>query len=134
MSVHLDDLCKDYNEDRIVPFIGAGLSIPFNVPDWGSLIREIAEKYAVGDTSFVKLAVEQDLQRYDYWQAIDALKKYTTVQEEDIQEHIAVTVQRKINKVENDLLHNYMDLKQMDFKLFLTTNYENILHNYLQWN
>ncbi len=62
------------------------------------------------------------------------MKKYTTVQEEDIQEHIAVTVQRKINKVENDLLHNYMDLKQMDFKLFLTTNYENILHNYLQWN
>lgn len=60
------------------------------------------------------------------------MKKYTTVQEEDIQEHIAVTVQRKINKVENDLLHNYMDLKQMDFKLFLTTNYENILHNYLQ--
>ncbi|WP_449600280.1 hypothetical protein [Paenibacillus sp. Marseille-Q9583] len=58
MSVHLDYLCKDYNEDRIVPFIGAGLSIPFNVPDWGSLIREIAEKYAVGDTSFVKLAVE----------------------------------------------------------------------------
>lgn len=132
MSVHLDDLCKDYREDKIVPFIGAGLSIPFNVPDWGNLIREIAEKYAVDDMSFVKLAVEQDLQRYDYWQAIDALKKYTTVQEEDIQEHVAVSVQRKIIKVENDLLHNYSDLKKMDFKLFLTTNYENILHNYLQ--
>lgn len=132
MSVHLDDLCKDYHEGRVVPFIGAGLSIPFNVPDWGDLIREIAEKYAVGDLSFVKSAVEQDLQRYNYWQAIDALKNYTTVQEEDIQEYIAVTVQKKIKKVENDLLHNYSDLKEMDFKLFLTTNYENILHNYLQ--
>lgn len=132
MSLYLDDLCKDYHEDKIVPFIGAGLSIPFNVPDWGNLIREIAEKYAVGDTAFVKFAVEQDLQRYDYWQAIEALKKYTTVQEEDIQEHIAVTVQKRIKKVENDLLHNYLDLKKMNFKLYLTTNYENILHNYLE--
>jgi hypothetical protein len=132
MSVHLDDLCKDYHEGRVVPFIGAGLSIPFNVPDWGDLISEIAEKYAVGDMSFVKSAVEQDLQRYNYWQAIDALKNYTSVQEEDIQEYIAVTIQKKIKKVENDLLHNYSDLKEMDFKLFLTTNYENLLHNYLQ--
>lgn len=132
MSVYLDDLCKDYNEDKIVPFIGAGLSIPFNVPDWGNLIREIAGKYAVGDAAFVKSAVEQDLQRYDYWQAIDVLKKYTTVQEEDIQEYIAVTVQKRIKDVENDLLHNYLDLKKMNFKLYLTTNYENILDKYLE--
>lgn len=132
MNVYLKDLCEDYREGKIVPFIGAGLSIPFNVPDWGNLIREIAEKYAVGDTEFVKLAVEQDLQRYDYWQAINVLKTYTTVQEEDIQEHIAVTIQKRIKKLENDLLHNYSDLKKMNFKLYLTTNYENILHNYLE--
>lgn len=132
MSAHLEDLCKDYLENKIVPFIGAGLSVPFNVPDWGDLIRDVADKYAVDDTAFVKLAVEKDLQRYDYWQAIDVLKNYTTVQEEDIQEHIAITIQKKLNKVENDSLHNYSDLHKMNFKLYLTTNYENILHDYLK--
>ncbi|MUG46967.1 SIR2 family protein [Paenibacillus woosongensis] len=132
MSVHLEDLCKDYSDNKIVPFIGAGLSIPFNVPDWSNLIRSIADKYAVDDLDFVKLAVEKDLQRYDYWQAIDTLKNYTTVQEEDIQEHIANTINTRIEMIENELLHNYFDLQKMDFNLYLTTNYENILQEYLK--
>ncbi|MGG3452700.1 SIR2 family protein [Paenibacillus rhizolycopersici] len=134
MSVHLEDLCRDYRDNKIVPFIGAGLSVPFNVPDWADLIREIADKYALGDLAFVKSAVEKDLQRYDYWQAIDALKNYATVQEEDIQEHIANTIQRKIMKPEVDLLHNYSDLQKMNFNLYLTTNYENILQDYLKFS
>lgn len=131
MSIHLEDLCNDYHENKIVPLIGAGLSMPFNIPNWGNLIREITAKYAVGDSSFVKLAVEKDLEKYDYWQAIDILKRYTTVQEEDIQEYIATTIQSKNKRIDDDLLHNYLDLKEMNFNLFLTTNYESILHKYL---
>ncbi|EHB65986.1 ABC-three component system protein [Paenibacillus lactis] len=132
MNVYLDDLCKDYRENKIVPFIGAGLSVPFNVPDWGNLIRDIANKHAVGNMEFVKSAVEMDLERYDYWQAIDVLKRYTGVQEEDIQEHVAETIHNKMKILDNDLLHNYSDLHRMNFNLYLTTNYENILHNYLK--
>ena len=135
MNVHLEDLCKDYHDNKIVPFIGAGLSVPFKVPGWADLIREIANKYA-GDKelAFVKLVVEKELERNDYWHAIDALKRYTTVQEEDIQEHIATTIQSKLTKPASDLLHNYSDLQKMNFNLYLTTNYENLLQEYLKFS
>lgn len=131
MSVNLESLCKDYCNDNIVPFVGAGMSMPFNIPNWGDLIREITSKYAVDDLEFVKLAVEQDLNRYNYWNAINALKQYAEVQEEDIQEYITETIKQKNKKIADDSLHNYSDLKNMNFKLFLSTNYESILHKYL---
>jgi len=118
MSVHLEELCKDYCDDNIVPFIGAGMSIPFDIPNWGDLIREITSKYAIGDLEFVKHAVQHDLNRHDYWKAINALKQYAAVQEEDIQEYVATTIKPKNKKIADDSIHNYSDLKNMNFKLF----------------
>ncbi|WP_046227307.1 ABC-three component system protein [Paenibacillus dauci] len=131
MSIHLEALCEDYCKNNIVPFVGAGLSMPFGIPDWGDLIREITSKYAIDDLEFVKLAVEKDLNRYDYWHAISVLKQYTDVQEEDIQEYITTTIKQRSKKNIDDSIHNYSDLKNMNFKLFLSTNYESILHKHL---
>ena len=49
MSIYLENLKKDYQNDKVVPFIGAGLSVPFKVPTWGDLINDITLKHAVGN-------------------------------------------------------------------------------------
>ncbi|TKI58150.1 SIR2 family protein [Brevibacillus antibioticus] len=133
MSIYLENLRQDYQDGKVIPFIGAGLSVPFNIPSWGDLIRSLAEKYAVGDLEFVKKAVEVDLNRHNYWGAIDALKNYTTVVEEDIQEEISNLIQKRQIKLEDDALHNYSDLGKMGFKFCLTTNYEHLLHQYMKF-
>lgn len=132
MGVFLEKLRQDYQNGLIVPFIGSGLSAPFGIPTWGDMIRSLTEKYA--DKEFVKDAVGFDLSRYDFWGAIDNLKKYTYIQEEDIQEEVVKLIQEKQIKLEDDFLHNYSDLSSMDFNFYLTTNYENLLNQYLKYD
>ncbi|SFE82366.1 SIR2-like domain-containing protein [Paenibacillus algorifonticola] len=131
-NIHLDDLKHDYLNNQLVPFIGAGLSIPFNIPDWKDLIRLLAEKYAVGDSAFAKDAVEWDLKRHNYWGAIDALKNYTTIIEDDIKSNIANLINKRKEIPNDDSAHNYSDLQKMKFALYLTTNYEDLLSQYLK--
>ncbi|MDU1847381.1 MAG: SIR2 family protein [Niallia nealsonii] len=134
MSIFLEDLAKDYHDGKLVPFIGAGLSAPFKVPAWGELIRDITEKYAVGELKFIKNAVEMDLKKHDYWGAIDALKRYAPIEEEDIQERIVELILEKQIELDDNFKHNYYDLSEMDFPLYLTTNYENLLQDYLNYD
>jgi SIR2-like domain len=132
--IHLDDLRKDYHSEKIVPLIGAGFSVPFKIPNWADLIRSVTTKFAVGDDNdFIKKAVEIDLGRNDYWGAIDMLKKYTPIEEEDIQKEVSVLIQNRLINLDNDSLHNYSDLCKMNFKFYLTTNYENLLQKYLNY-
>ncbi|WP_270365413.1 SIR2 family NAD-dependent protein deacylase [Bacillus paranthracis] len=132
MNIFLDDLRKDYHNGMLVPFIGSGLSVPFKVPTWGDMIRGLVEKYA--EQEFVKQLVEVDLSRYDYWKAIDNLKEYTVIQEEDIQEEVVKLIQQRQVRLEDNSLHNYSDLSSLDFNFYLTTNYENLLHKYLEFD
>lgn len=132
MSIFLENLRQDYLKGMLVPFIGAGLSAPFGVPTWGNMIRSLTEKYAEKD--FVKELIEVDLSRYDFWQAVDNLKNYTVIQEQDIQEEVVKLIKAKQIQLEDDSLHNYSDLSKMDFRFYLSTNYENILHQYLKFD
>lgn len=132
MDANLSRLKKDYQEGKIVPFVGAGLSVPFKVPTWKMLIENITEKYAVGKRAFVKDAVEMDLRSNNYWGAIEALKLYASVTEKDIQTEIVTLIKENQISLENNNLHNYLDIANMDFKLYLTTNYENLLHEYVK--
>lgn len=134
MDIFLQELQKDYYNENIVPFIGAGLSVPFKVPTWKDLILSLTNKYAKGNLEFIKKAVEFELNNHDYWGAIDTLKRYAPIDEQDIQESIVELIQEKQIKLEDDLLHNYYDLSRMNFKFYLTTNYENILQQYLAFD
>jgi hypothetical protein len=79
MDPNIEDLKKDYLADKVVPFIGAGLSVPFKVPTWKSLIEEITKKYAVGDNEFLVHAVEIKLKSFDFCSAIDLIKDSRTM-------------------------------------------------------
>lgn len=48
MEGNLEQLKEAYHENKLVPFIGAGLSVPFNIPTWEDLIRDITDEYAKG--------------------------------------------------------------------------------------
>lgn len=133
MGPHLQDLIKDYAHKKIVPFIGAGFSVPFNVPTWKDLIERITAKYATGNLDFLKQAVEMDLNRNDYWGAIDSLKKFAPIIDQDIQEEIVELIEESQIKINDPLQHNYSDLENMNFNLYLTTNYENLLNQYLKY-
>ncbi|KAA6447226.1 SIR2 family NAD-dependent protein deacylase [Bacillus swezeyi] len=131
MDINLLKLNRDYSEGKVVPFIGAGLSVPFKVPTWKELIEDIAAKYAVGEFEFVRQAVNVLLKRNDYWGAIDQIKNFINLDDQDIQSLIIEIIEEKKIDIDDDSLHNYVDIGLMDFKLYLTTNYENLLYKYM---
>jgi hypothetical protein len=131
MEANLLQLKKDYIAKKIVPFIGAGLSVPFQVPTWKKLIEDITEKYAKGNHSFIKDAINFHLQKNDYWGAVTALKYYANLEDPDINSQIVELIKENQIKLEDDNLHNYRDIANMNFNLHLTTNYEFLLYKYL---
>lgn len=75
MNPNLISLKQAYDEDKIVPFIGAGLSIPFEIPSWNDLIKEICATYSTGNLEILlPTAVQWHLNENDYWGAIDEIK------------------------------------------------------------
>lgn len=132
MDPNIENLKKDYLAEKVVPFIGAGLSVPFKVPTWKSLIEEITKKYAVDDNEFLIQAVKIKLKSFDFWSAIDLLKDFAKLDDYDIQSEIVEIIKREQIELSDDSLHNYKDLKEMNFKVYLTTNYENLIYEYLR--
>ncbi|QWH42846.1 hypothetical protein [Bacillus mycoides] len=65
MGGSLEQLKEAYHENKIVPFIGAGISVPFNIPTWGDLIRDITDEYAKGkiETMLRRVLVQKILDR-----------------------------------------------------------------------
>lgn len=133
MERNLEKLREDYKAGLIVPFIGSGFSAPFKIPTWEDLILELVNKYVDEDKAFIRDVVTNDLKRNDYWKAIDNLKHYADVIEEEIQETVVAVIKEKQITSIDDSLHNYNDLKKLTCNLYLTTNYENLLNKYLQF-
>jgi hypothetical protein len=131
MHINIIKLKEDYKEGKVVPFIGAGLSSPFKIPTWGKLILNIAEKYIAEGKDHIKKLIEEEIEAYDYWEAIRLLKRYTSVIDEDIQDEIVQLIKKSQITLEDNSLHNYSDIAKMNFKLHLTTNYDNLLDDYL---
>ncbi|MBH0167607.1 SIR2 family protein [Fictibacillus sp. 7GRE50] len=133
MDGNLEQLRDAYHDNKVVPFIGAGLSVPFKIPTWGDLIRAITDKYAKDNIEvMLRSVVDWHLESNDYWGAIDEIKKYARLADQDIQKMIVTLIKRNKEHVKDDNLHNYSDLAKMKFKLHLTTNYENLLYEHLK--
>lgn len=133
MEGNLKQLKEAYHENKVVPFIGAGLSVPFNIPTWGDLIRDITDEYAKGKIEvLLRSVVDWHLENNDYWGAIDQIKKFAHLVDQDIQKMIVKLIKQHKTNVEDDNLHNYSDLAKMNFKLHLTTNYENLLYEHIK--
>lgn len=133
MDANLSNLREVYKQDKIVPFVGAGLSIPFSIPSWGDLIQSICDTYSTGKIkTLLSDAVSWNLEEFNYWGAIEEIKKYAYLTDQDLQKQIVKLIRERKQNLTDDSLHNYSDLAKFSCKLFLTTNYENLLYEYIK--
>ncbi len=109
--------------------MGAGLSIPFGVPDWGGLIKECAIKVGMSNinrTDFMPM-IDFNLDQNDYWEAINVIKKYANRHEQDIQSFVVNRIEKAIPKDLTKIDNNYKDLGKYNFSAYFTTNYDHII-------
>jgi hypothetical protein len=127
-KLHLQKLQNAYRENKLIPFIGTGLSSPFGIPDWGNLILNLAERCL--DATLVPM-IEKACERQKYWLAIKNIKDIGDISDLTIQQEIAnITIEKMQNEI-SDIEHNYKDLANMNFKNYLTTNYDLLINKYL---
>ncbi|MEA4988102.1 MAG: ABC-three component system protein [Anaerovorax sp.] len=135
-TLFIKDLKKKYTENNLIPFMGAGLSMPFGVPDWGGLIRECAIKVGmtnINGTDFMPM-IDFNLDQNDYWEAVKVIKKYANRQEEDIQAFVVDRIEKSIPKDLTKIDNNYKDLGKYNFSAYFTTNYDHIIQKYIDSN
>ncbi|WP_339317626.1 ABC-three component system protein [Paenibacillus sp. FSL R10-2734] len=125
---NITHLRKIYSQGRLVPFIGAGLSVPFKIPNWGDLINDLSSDVP---TQLLP-AIEFEILNKNYWNAVDLLMRYGKYDERQIQEGIVRLILSKQVKCPNEEDHNYSDIGRLDFQRILTTNYDQWLFEYLQ--
>ena len=130
----IQELNQKYNQWNLVPFVGAGLSIPFQIPDWAGIIKDCTEEFRINraDRGFISQVVECDLKRYDYWSAIDNVKKYLDRTDEDIQEYIRNRILKVSASIDEKTDNNYIDLNQEKISLVFTTNYDHLISKFIK--
>lgn len=124
----IKEIKEKYNQKKIIPFIGAGLSIPFELKPWGTLINELKESFL--EKEYWK-AVDFDVENKNYQEAIDSIKKFGFIDDQPIQEKIATDYSIRKNNISNTIDNNYIDLVKNNFKVYLTTNYDRLMDDYL---
>ncbi|MBW9157675.1 SIR2 family NAD-dependent protein deacylase [Clostridium tagluense] len=133
MEKNLRNIKELYRGGNLIPFIGAGLSTPFKIPDWDKLIRRISDEY-MKDFQNLKPAVNAYLDKKDFWTAMETILNFAPLTEDDIQQEIVDIINEEMQEpVDNDS-HNYLDLANMDFNVYLTTNYEHLITSYMSKN
>lgn len=66
---YLSELQEAYMNNLLIPVIGCGLSVPFHLPDWKTLIVEAADMFDLTDTD--RQIMNQYLAVNNYLDAID---------------------------------------------------------------
>lgn len=121
-------LKKAYKENKLIPFIGTGLAVPFDIPNWGDLIIEIAENNVEEN---LMVAIKKYVERENYWKAIDATKEFGEMSDRDVQDEIAKIIKQHMKNEIDQENHNYLDLARGHFSNILTTNYDLLITKYI---
>lgn len=129
-KAHIKKLKQAYLKRQLVPFVGAGLSIPFEMPGWGTLINNIYNDYEYSISEENKNEITKLIENFQYLEAVDKMKQ-AGLREEYIRDSICSAIQEKklSNKEEPDNI--YKDLAKMNCTKYLTTNYDNYLSDYV---
>ena len=117
MDRNLRKLQEIYKRGDVVPFIGAGLSVPFNIPNWSNLIRKISDEYMTDDLAILKPSVDKYLEKNNFWKAIESVIDFADISEEDIQQEITAIINAEAKENIDDEYHNYKDIADMNLSL-----------------
>ncbi|UQT52026.2 SIR2 family protein [Bacillus velezensis] len=124
----INELKTKYNNQKIIPFIGAGLSIPFQLKSWNDLIQELKESFL---NEIHWAMIDFDLELGEYQSAIENIKKYGGIDDQPIQEKIADCYSKRMESTNNTVDNNYTDLVKENFRIYLTTNYDRLIEDYI---
>lgn len=115
---------------KLIPFLGAGTSIPFKLPSWSKLLLELNK----GLTGSNKTKYEELIDKGDYLRALSFLKLYSGLykNEQIIKKDIKNILKQRYVKEVNSNYHNILDILKLDTDFILTTNYDNIVSDYLR--
>lgn len=125
--LNLEELKNDIKNGTVVPFLGAGVSIPLGLPNWSGLI----ENCGVG------LDNEQDEEFKDYLKDgkifdairyfLDHSKTYNLLK---FKEKISSYIDEKYVKENDHSKHNILDIVNLNPDFYITTNYDSALKDY----
>ena len=123
LSHDIRKLKEIYNKRKLVPFVGAGLSRPYNIPDWKRLLELLTVELVDDDQESISRDIKQGL----YWDAVDKIIDYSCKDERYIQEIVVEIINKLMIKDINGIDNNYGDLNDLKVPYYLTTNYDNLL-------
>ena len=127
----MQQLKKAYRERRLVPFVGAGLSFPLEMPGWGTLIDDVCNEFDYELLVEKKEEIKNLIDNYRYLDAVDEMVE-TGILEDDLKTAICSAIHRKKKNGVGELPDNiYKDLAKINCPVYLTTNYDNYLSDYV---
>ncbi|WP_066391041.1 SIR2 family protein [Neobacillus mesonae] len=122
---NLTDLIK--KKESIVPFIGSGVSIPLDLPSWGSMIKDLKDEME----EMFRPAFLRYIDSGNYLKALTYLQENSLLDKDQIKEKIY----GEFDKIPKDILYkedsNYPDLYNLKPPFYITTNYDNFLTDYI---
>ncbi|WP_260503496.1 SIR2 family protein [Bacillus cereus] len=117
---------------RIVPFLGAGISVPLGLPDWKGLL-ECFDSGLHGDD---KYQYQKLVKKGSYLRAITFLQRYSGHYKEEriIKRKIKQMIEEKYEKGIDTNRHNVKDILNLGSSFYITTNYDMALTDYRSEN
>ena len=126
---YIKQLNTAYLKKRLIVFYGAGLSMQLNLPGWKELIQHVVEE-VIANPQQRKACIEE-IDRVNFWEAMEYVKSVAKVGEDKIRSLIANYIRDKQNNNEEILSamdNNYKDMKESDISFFIKTNYDTFLN------
>ncbi|RAU02093.1 hypothetical protein DEJ55_15530 [Bacillus pumilus] len=116
------------NIDTIIPFLGAGTSLPLGLNNWANLLNEMGASLKQQDKDYFDKCINKG----DYLGAINVLKNNTLrlSTDEDIKKHIVRQIEEKYKSGLAENYHNIKDIINLEPAFFITTNYDSSLIDY----
>lgn len=123
-SNNVDALFQQKKE--IVPFIGSGLSMPFGIPNWGGLLKDMEPKF---EREYLKETFDDYIDNGELMEGLDFIKNKSLdyTKEVHLQDKIISIIKKKKLPFVKEQHHNYIDLLKFKSNFYITTNYDLIL-------
>lgn len=112
----LPELKDLYSRNALVPFIGAGFSIPLSLPSWAELMGSLGEELGYEKEIFLELGSFQQLAEYVYREDSKAWKRFL------LKMSTAFNSSESDDKRKSSVQHQA--LAASDFRIIYTTNYD----------
>lgn len=112
----VSELKELYNRNALIPFIGAGFSIPLSLPSWSDLIGDLGTQLGYEKDIFLELGTFQQLAEYVYIHDLRQWNKFLL--------NLAIEFNSPLSCEKRRKSVQHIALADLDFKTIYTTNYD----------